>query len=55
MYPAAVVKYIGETTRRLKQRVKEHQDACNGGFTIKKNLLQEHFLKLSNISEIVFN
>ncbi len=23
--------YIGETTRRLEQRVKEHQDACNRG------------------------
>ncbi len=23
--------YIGETTRRLEQRVKEHQDACKRG------------------------
>ncbi len=26
-----MVKYIGETTRRLEQRVKEHQDACKRG------------------------
>ena len=23
--------YIGETTRRLEQRMKEHQDACKRG------------------------
>ncbi len=33
VYHAVVVKYIyvGDTTRRLEQRVKVHQDACKRG------------------------
>ena len=27
------IKYIGETTRRLETRLKEHKDACIKGFT----------------------
>ncbi len=38
--------YIGETTRKLKQRVKEHQDACKRGdekdSTIAEHTWQQH-------------
>ncbi len=33
--------YIGETTRRLEQRVKEHQDACKRGDE-KVSVISEH-------------
>ncbi len=33
--------YIGETTRRLEQRVKEHQDACKRGAE-KVSAIAEH-------------
>ncbi len=33
--------YIGETTRRLEQRVKEHQDACKRGDE-KVSVIAEH-------------
>ena len=33
--------YIGETTRRLEQRISEHQDACRKGEE-KKSAVAEH-------------
>ncbi len=37
--------YIGETTRRLEQRMKEHQDACKRGDE-KASAIAEHAWQL---------
>ncbi len=42
--------YIGETTRRLEQRVKEHQDICKRGDE-KVSVIAEHAWQQLKIKE----
>ncbi len=44
--------YIGETTRRLEQRMKEHQDACKRGDE-KVSAIAEHAWQLHHPIRVV--